>query len=95
VTPFLEIEMYLNFRTGLNKFSGLLEMAEGYGVIERRGHQFALNGESLGFYKDWKENEEVWNKILPLLEKKLQTELCFKNESQVDSETDVSEDEAE
>ena len=95
VTPFLEIEMYLNFRTGLNKFSGLLEMAEGYDVIERRGHQFALNGESLGFYKDWKENEEVWNKILPLLEKKLQTELCFKNESQVDSETDVSEDEAE
>jgi recombination protein RecA len=95
VTPFLEIEMYLNFRTGLNKFSGLLEMAEGYGVIERRGHQFALNGESIGFYKDWKENEEVWNKILPLLEKKLQTELCFKNESQVDSETDVSEDEAE
>jgi recombination protein RecA len=81
VTPFLEIEMYLNFRTGLNKFSGLLEMAEGYGVIERRGHQFAFKGESLGFYKDWKEDEEVWNRILPELEKKLQTELCFKNES--------------
>jgi recombination protein RecA len=82
VTPFLEIEMYLNFRTGLNKFSGLLEMAEGYGVIERRGHQFAFEGELLGYYKDWKEDEAIWNKILPVLEKKLQTELCFKNESQ-------------
>jgi hypothetical protein len=91
VTPFLEIEMYLNFRTGLNKFSGLLEMAEGYGVIERRGHQFALNGESLGFYKDWKENEEVWNKILPLLEKKLQTELCFKNETEAESQSEENE----
>jgi recombination protein RecA len=86
VTPFLEIEMYLNFRTGLNKFSGLLEMAEGYGVIERRGHQFAFQGELLGYYKDWKEDETVWDKILPVLEKKLQTELCFKNESQIEEE---------
>lgn len=84
VTPFLEIEMYLNFRTGLNKYSGLLEMAEGYGVIEKRGHQYALNGESIGFYKDWKNKENVWNAILPLLEEKLKTELCFKNESEPD-----------
>jgi recombination protein RecA len=95
VTPFLEIEMYLNFRTGLNKFSGLLEMAEGYGVIERRGHQFAFQGELLGYYKDWKEDEEVWNKILPELEKKLQTELCFKNECQVEQEQGLDDDSAE
>lgn len=93
VTPFLEIEMYLNFRTGLNKFSGLLEMAEGYGVLEKRGHQFAFDGELLGYYKDWKENEEIWNKILPILEKKLQTELCFKNESDVDIAIETSESE--
>ena len=93
VTPFLEIEMYLNFRTGLNKFSGLLEMAEGYGVLEKRGHQFAFDGELLGYYKDWKENEEIWNKILPILEKKLQTELCFKNESDADIAIETSESE--
>lgn len=80
VTPFLEVEMYLNFRTGLNRYSGILEMAEGYGIIEKQGHRYAMNGESLGFYKDWKDNETVWNTILPLLDEKLKTELCFKNE---------------
>lgn len=81
VTPFLEIEMYLNFRTGLNKYSGLLEMAEGYGVLEKAGHRYVLNGETLGFFKDWKDNIQVWDKILPFLEKKLQESLSFKNES--------------
>lgn len=82
VAPFLEIEMYLNFRTGLNKYSGLLEMAEGYGVLEKAGHRYVFNGETLGFFKDWKDNDEVWNKILPELEKKLQAGLAFKNEAE-------------
>jgi hypothetical protein len=72
--------MYLNFRTGLSKYSGLLEMAEGYGVIAKQGHRYALGEEVLGFYKDWREDEIVWNKILPKLEEKLQTELKFKRE---------------
>lgn len=80
VTPFLEIEMYLNFRTGLNKYSGLVEMAEGYGVIEKNGHRYVFNGENLGFFKEWKDNEEIWAKILPVLEQKLQDGLAFKNE---------------
>lgn len=82
VTPFLEIEMYLNFKTGLNKYSGLLEMSEGYGVISKQGHRYVFGEEMLGFFKDWKDNEEIWNKLLPALEQKLQTELAFKNESQ-------------
>ena len=88
VAPFLETEMYLNFRTGLNKYSGLLEMAEGYGVVEKAGHRYVFNGETLGFFKDFKDNEEVWNKILPVLEEKLKNGLCFKNESEA---TEVSE----
>ena len=98
VTPFLEIEMYLNFRTGLNKFSGLLEMAEGYGVIEKQGHRYALNGEMLGYFKDFKDDETTWNKIMPFLEAKLQKELCFKNESEennVDVDEESSEDDSE
>jgi recombination protein RecA len=80
VVPFLECEMYLNFRTGLNKYSGLVEMAEAYGVLEKVGHRYAFNGEMLGFFKDWKTDEKVWKKILPSLEEKLQKELSFKNE---------------
>ena len=82
VPPFLETEMYLNFRTGLNKYSGLLEMCEGYGILEKQGHRHAFNGEVLGFFKDWKTDESVWAKILPVLEEKLKTELTFKNEVQ-------------
>ena len=98
VTPFLETEMYLNFRTGLNKFSGLLEMAEGYGVLEKQGHRYALNGEMLGYFKDFKDDEATWNKIMPFLEAKLQKELCFKNESEennVDVDEESSEDDSE
>jgi hypothetical protein len=46
-------------------------MAEGYEVIEKQGHRYALNGEMLGFFKDWKDDEATWNKILPVLEAKL------------------------
>lgn len=81
VSPFLEIEMYLNFRNGLNKYSGLLEMAEGYGVLEKAGHRYVFNGETLGFYKEWKDDEAVWEKILPILEQKVQEGLAFKNEN--------------
>lgn len=81
VPPFLEAEMYLNFRTGISKYSGLLEMAEGYGVLTKQGHRYVVGEEVLGFYKDWKDNDEAWAKVLPLLEEKLQTELKFKKES--------------
>ena len=80
VPPFLECEMYLNFRSGISKYSGLLEMAEGYGIIHKQGHRYALGEEVLGFYKDWKDDVSVWGKILPGLEEKLQTELKFKRE---------------
>jgi len=81
VPPYLETEMYLNFRTGLNKYSGLLEMAEGYGVLEKAGHRYVFNGETLGFFKDWKDDDTVWEKFLPALEAKLREKLTFKNES--------------
>ena len=83
ISPFLETELYLNFRTGLAKYSGLLEMAEAYEVIGKQGHRYTFNGEVLGFYKDFKDNDEIWEKILPVLDKKLQVELAFKNESEV------------
>jgi recombination protein RecA len=95
VAPFLETELYLNFKTGLNKYSGLLEMAEGYGVLEKAGHRYVFNGETLGFFKDWKDDETVWAKILPTLEEKLKTELSFKNETSVDVELDSDDTEVD
>jgi len=95
VAPFLETELYLNFKTGLNKYSGLLEMAEGYGVLEKAGHRYVFNGETLGFFKDWKDDESVWSKILPTLEEKLRTELSFKNETDVDVDSNSDDTEVD
>jgi len=81
IPPFLECEMYLNFKSGLSKYSGLLEMAEGYGVVVKQGHRYAVGSDVLGFYKDWKDDDSAWEKILPLLEVKLKEQLTFNNES--------------
>jgi RecA/RadA recombinase len=81
VPPFLECEMYLNFKNGLSKYSGLLEMAEGYGIIEKQGHRYAIEGEVLGFYKEWRDDDAAWSKILPKLEIKLKEKLTFKSEA--------------
>jgi recombination protein RecA len=80
IPPFLECELYLNFKSGISKYSGLLEMAEGYGVLTKQGHRHVLGEEILGFYKDWKDDDQVWSKILPKLEEKLQSELKFNKE---------------
>jgi RecA/RadA recombinase len=92
--PFLEVEMYLNFKNGLGRYSGLLDMALGYGVIIQNGPTFALaDGTKLGYYKSWRQDKDVWeNKILPELEKKLQIELKYKKET-IDLEENVPVDE--
>lgn len=82
VPPFMETEMYLNFKNGLAKFSGLLDMAVGYGIVIQNGATYSLqDGTKLGYYKTWRDNEETWNKILPALELKLQQELQYKKET--------------
>jgi hypothetical protein len=97
VPPFLETEMYLNFRSGLAKYSGLLDMALGYGIVIQNGATFALaDGTKLGYYKTWKTDESVWNKILPLVDSKLQEELKYRKESveeKYDEEIDTEESE--
>jgi len=80
VIPFLETEMYLNFKTGLNKHSGLLEMAEIYKVLEKQGHRYDIFGE-LMYYKDFKDRQDIWDMILPKLDEKLKAELSYKNET--------------
>jgi len=93
VPPFMETEMYLNFRTGLAKFSGLLDMAVGYGVVVQSGSTFALaDGTKLGYYKTWRQDEEIWSKILPQLEIKLQSELQYKKENQPAETEDIDEE---
>ena len=85
VPPFLECEAYLNFKRGLDKYSGLKEMAVNHGVIEQTGSTFVLPsgkdgvpGQKLGYYKNWKSDTDLWEKtILPKLEEKLKKQYSY------------------
>lgn len=73
VPPFLEGEMYLNFKTGLDKYSGLREMAINHGALIQNGSTYALpDGTKLGYFKNWGKDEKIWDEsIIPALEEKL------------------------
>lgn len=70
IQQYLQTEMYLSFKSGLDKHYGLLDLAVGFGVVIQSGSTYALpNGEKLGYYKNWRKNEEIWKQILPGIEK--------------------------
>ena len=79
IPPFLETEMYLNFKTGLDKYSGLREMAINHGALVQNGSTYALpDGSKLGYFKNWCKKTEIWDEqILPVLEEKLNAAFCY------------------
>jgi RecA/RadA recombinase len=79
IPPFLQCEIYLNFKTGLDKYAGLKDMAVNHGVLIQNGSTYALpDGTKLGYYKNWKSKDELWEeKILPNLEKIIQEKYCY------------------
>ena len=88
VPPFLECEAYLNFKRGLDKYSGLKEMAVNHGVIQQTGSTYVLpsdkegaEGKKLGYYKNWKSDETLWQDIiLPKLEEQLKKQYSYSSE---------------
>jgi RecA/RadA recombinase len=90
IKPFLEVELYLSFATGLDKFYGLLELMRGLGVVILDGKTYKdWNGDSLGYYKNWRKDKDVWKKLLPELENRLQTEWAFSKEEAPYDEEDI------
>jgi len=77
IPPFLETELYLNFKTGLFKYAGLLEMAMGYNIVQQNGSTYSFGEKKLGYFKTWKDNTDVWDSIIKELEPVLQKELCY------------------
>ena len=89
VPNYLKTELYLNFKSGLNKYTGLFEIAEAFKVIEKPGRTVMYKGESLGYRKDLENNAQFWEKIMPDLEKALQENLCYGKSSVSDIEEEV------
>ena len=87
--PYLKTDLHVNFKSGLSKYAGLLDIATGYGVIIQNGATYALpDGTKLGYYKNWGANDEIWEtKILPDLEKIITAEFTYGGgSSEIDNE---------
>jgi len=93
VPPFLETELYLNFKTGLYKYAGLLEMATAYNIIIQNGPIYNLSdGTKLGYLKNWKDDETFWvEKVLPKLDDVLQKQLCFSSTTTTAQSPEIAE----
>lgn len=91
IKPFLEVELYLSFATGLDKFYGLLDLMRGLGVVVLDGKTYKdWNGESLGYYKNWRTDKVLWKRLLPELESRLQSEWAFSSEEAPYDEEDFA-----
>jgi RecA/RadA recombinase len=79
IQQYLQVEMYLSFKSGLDKYYGLLDLADGFGVIVKDGHSYKLakTDENIGKYSAWRKDDAVWNKILPELEQKIKENWAY------------------
>jgi hypothetical protein len=77
----LTTDIYLNFKTGLDRYSGLFEIAKSFNIFEG-GTKYSINGHSLGYRKDFEKEPELWDKyILPVLEPLINSEFTFHSEA--------------
>lgn len=99
VPPFLESEMYLSFKTGLNKYSGLLAMAAARNIVIQSGPVYSvgmtcgkyIEGTKLGYAKNFATDPSFYEDfIIPELDKKLEVEYRYNAEE--DKEPVVVED---
>lgn len=98
VPPFLSVDnMYLNFKTGLSKYRGLLDLAEKYTLIEKDGHSYKMvNGEKIGKASTFDDSAEFWeNGPLQELDKRIQKDLTYSNEKYKDLKLEVEKMDAE
>ena len=85
IPPFLQCEMYLNYKNGLDKYSGLKEVAVNHGIIDQTGSTYVLAspeegipGKKLGYYKSWGKDTELWDTvIIPRIEEKLKAAYSY------------------
>jgi RecA/RadA recombinase len=80
--PFIETTMKLNYKTGLSRYIGLLNMAKAYGMIEKDGHAYAMEGTKIGYASSFEDNAEFWeNGPLSKLDELIKKDLTYSNEN--------------
>lgn len=96
IKQYLEVELYLSFSTGLDKYYGLLELMRGMGVVSINGKTYTdWEGNPLGYYKNWRKDKDLWeNKLLPKLESRLLEEWSYGNGDDVPDEEEQQADDS-
>ena len=95
VPAFLQCESYLNFKTGLDKYSGLRDVAVAHDVIQQTGATYQMDGNKLGYFKSWRKDEDLWAKILEKLEDSIKEKYRYGKELTENSIPDIIEEEDE
>jgi len=102
VPPFLEAEMYLSFKSGLNKYSGLLQMAAARGIVEQTGSTYVVGvdcgqykkGDKLGYAKNFVKDASFFEDFLiPELDKKLAEDYKYNGNPTEEDELEAISDE--
>lgn len=74
VIPFLEVNLYIDFRNGMSKYSGMLDISERIGYIKKVGRKYQLaDGTEVGGEKEV-DNPEFWEKHLEQIDAIFQKE---------------------
>ena len=93
IPQFLEIEMYLSFKNGLNKYSGLLAMATSRGIVIQGGSTYTVGkdggkykvGDKLGYAKNFTKDPAFYEEfIIPALDEALKTDYRYHQASDDD-----------
>jgi hypothetical protein len=61
--PFESVQVKIPYETGMNPYSGLVDLAEGKGILKKDGNRLSFttpsDGEIIKYYrKEWERNEE-------------------------------------
>lgn len=77
--PHKEVECYINFKTGPDKYSGLIDIIDSLDtkILELKGRTYYLGDEKLGEFKKWRHDKNTWDKILPVLNEAINKEFQF------------------
>ena len=98
VRPYMEAEMYLSWEKGLRKYYGLLDLALKFGVLYNKMGKIYIPSKTEGVEDEFVGNRTkaetdkvLWERMMPILEEKIQEEWCY-NVNNVDDGDDEEDD---
>lgn len=84
VRPYMEAEMYLSWEKGLRKYYGLLDLALKFGVLYNKMGKIYIPSKTEGVEDEFVGNRTkaetdkvLWERMMPILEEKIQEEWCY------------------